>query len=271
MTRPKPLYTCENCSAAYQLNWSLSLFAREPLPPASQWERSLTQATEPDGVRVLEHRLTAPQLVQFFLSTKPPVAPSSVVRSVKGRLQYLLRDRLPRAFRRNYRIETVGAVNAKALDKYIADQTKHHPMADPRVQRQLESLQFHDRSIDLERVRYSSHGQFIYNLQVVIENADGWHEVNAETLLGMREMIIRSARAKGYLLARIGLLSNHLHIALGCDMDADPASVALGFMNNIAYTRQMRPILRFSFYVGGFGPYDRNIVHRVFQDVAGQS
>ncbi len=35
-------------------------------------------------------------------------------------------------------------------------------------------------------------------------------------------------------------------------------------MNNVAYVQQMRPVLRFSFYVGSFGPYDRNVVRRVF-------
>ena len=77
-------------------------------------------------------------------------------------------------------------------------------------------------------------------------------------------MVIRSARAEGYLLSRIGLLGNHVHIALGCDMNAVPSSVALGFMNNLAYVQHMRPVLRFSVHVGGFGPYDRNVVHRVF-------
>ena len=263
MTRPKPLYTAENCAAAYQLNWSLSLFAREPLPPACQWESSLAEAVEPDGVRVLEQRLTNPDVVQFFLSTKPDVAPSHIIRSVKGRLQYLVRGRSPRAFRRNYRIESVGAVNSKALGKYIAGQTKHHPMVDPRVQTRLEELQFHDPRVDLERMRYSSHGQYIYNLQVVIENAEGWHEVDAKTLLAARDMVIRSARAKGHLLSRVGLLSNHVHITLGCDIEGRPSNVALSFMNNVAYVQRMRPVLRFSFYVGTFGPYDRNVIRRV--------
>ena len=263
MTPLKPLYTGENCSAAYQLNWSLSLFGRESLPPACQWGGLLAQATEADGVRVLEQRLTKPDLVQLFLSSKPDVAPSHIVRSVKGRLQYLLRDQTPRAFRRNYRIESVGAANSRSLGKYVAGQAQRHPMVDPRVQKRLEALQFHDPHVDLDRMRYSSHGQFIYNLQVVLENAEGWHEVDGATLLAAREMVIRSARAKGYLLSRIGVLSNHFHIALGCDVEARPADVALSFMNNIAYLRKMRAVLRFSFYVGTFGPYDRNAIRRV--------
>jgi hypothetical protein len=169
MASPTPLYTTENCIAAYQLNWSLSLFAREALPPVHEWQSSLMQATEADGVRILEQRLMKPNLAQFFLSSKPDCSPSHIVRSIKGRLQYMVRERRPRAFRRNYRIESVGAANSKSLD---------------------------------------------------------------------------------------------LHIALGCDIDVAPSTVALSFMNNVAYLRKMRPVLRFSLYVGGFGPYDRNLVRR---------
>ncbi len=90
MARPVPLYALENCTAAYQLNWSLSLFGREALPPICAWQNALTQATEADGVRVLEQRFTKPNLVQFLLSSKPDRAPSHVVRSIKGRLQYIV-------------------------------------------------------------------------------------------------------------------------------------------------------------------------------------
>ncbi len=111
-------------------------------------------------------------------------------------------------------------------------------------------------------MRYSSHGQFVYNLHVVLENEDNWHEIDAAKLLATRAMIIRSAQTKGYLLSRIGLLSNHLRVALGCDINVAPSTVALSFMNNVAYLHQMRSVLRFSFYVGSFGPYDRNLVRR---------
>ena len=93
----------------------------------------------------------------MYSSTKKPnVSPSQLVRCVKGRLQSLIRDCHPRAFRRNYRIESVGEVNANALDGYVARQTKRHPMAGPHVQRRLDELQFHEPCVDLSRIRYSS-------------------------------------------------------------------------------------------------------------------
>jgi hypothetical protein len=94
-----PIYTLDNCHAAYQLNWSLSVFWHQP-PTAADWLDALQTATEPDGVRVLEHRLADERMSQFLVSTKPAVSPQALVRSVKGRLQYLVRGERPKAFQR---------------------------------------------------------------------------------------------------------------------------------------------------------------------------
>ena len=92
-----PIYTLDNCHAAYQLNWSLSVFWHQP-PTAADWLDALQTATEPDGVRVLEHRLADERMSQFLVSTKPAVSPHALVRTVKGRLQYLVRGERPKAF-----------------------------------------------------------------------------------------------------------------------------------------------------------------------------
>ncbi len=47
---------------------------------------------------VLEHRIVDGRMSQFLVSTKPPVSPHALVRSVKGRLQYLVRGERPKAF-----------------------------------------------------------------------------------------------------------------------------------------------------------------------------
>ena len=36
--------------------------------------------------------------------------------------------------------------------------------------------------------------------------------------------------------------------------------MAISLMNNIAYVYEMKPILKFSYYVGTFGGYDRGAV-----------
>ncbi len=256
----QPIYTAHNTNAAYQLNWSLSLFGLQPLPIIEQWLDDLKTATEADGVRILSSELRSANVVQFFVSTRPETSPSGVVRSVKGRLQYLLRSELPKAFRRNYHIQSVGEAKSDVLDRYVARQTEKHPMADPRVQSRLERLQFHDETVDLDTPQIGTYGQYLNSLQIVTENDGGWHEVREELLSGFRNIIMNAAKKKGWRLSRIGLLSNHLHILLGAAVTESPQSVALSLMNNIAYVSGMKPVLKFSYYAGTFGGYDRGAI-----------
>jgi REP element-mobilizing transposase RayT len=262
MSKPAPIYTTANTKAAYQLNWSLSLFLLEPIPREVRWLDSLKAATEKDAVRILEFHELDPRAIQFFISTQPQVAPSQIVRSVKGRLQHLLKAVLPKLFHRNYCISSVGAANHKCLDAYVSKQPARHPMADPRVQQLLESLQFIDESVDLTEPRRSSHGQFLNSLQIVLENLDHLNEVSETILTAMRSMVVRYCHLKGHLLARIGLVSNHMHILLGCRVDDSPQEVALALMNNLAYSIGMKAAFEFSFYAGTFGPYDRGAIRR---------
>jgi REP element-mobilizing transposase RayT len=87
----EPLYTAASVKAAYQLRWSLAVFARSPLPPAEKWLSALKQVTEQDGVRILEVCARSENVWHFFLTTRPDVAPPAIVKSVKGRLQHRLR------------------------------------------------------------------------------------------------------------------------------------------------------------------------------------
>jgi REP element-mobilizing transposase RayT len=257
-----PIYTPKNTASAFQLNWSVSLFGKADFPPPVQWLDQLRADTEQDGVRILEARLARPHVGQFFVSARPDLPPSEIVRSVKGRWQYLIRNQYPSAFRRNYFIGSVGDANCRALDHYIAGQTAKHPMVDAAVQKRLQSLQFHDPAINLEQVRTSSHGCFVYNLQVVVENLDGLNDIRESVLIDSRAIIIRTAAKKKWRLSRIGILSNHYHVLLGAYVTASPESIALAIMNNLAYVQGMKAVLRFSYYVGTFGPYDRNAIRR---------
>jgi len=248
-----PLYTIDNTTPAFQLNWSVSLFGRGALPPSSDWLDQLRMVTEPDGVRILEFRSMQANVGQFLVSTRPQSSPSQIVRSLKGRWQYLIRSHHPTAFRRNYFIGSVGESNCRVLDQYIAGQTSKHPMADPDVQSRLQSLQFHDAAVDLGQTMTGNYGEFVYRLQVVVENEGGWNEIRESVLTGSRAMIIRAAAKKRWRLSRIGMLSDHIHVLLGAHVTESPASVALSLMNNLAYGQGMKPMFRFSYYVAAVG------------------
>lgn len=267
----EPIYTPENTTTAYQLNWSLALFGKCALPDQSVWLKELQATTESDGVRTLTSNLRSENSLQFFVSTRPASAPSEIVRSIKGRLQYLIRDQIPKAFRRNYHIQSIGEVNSSVLDQYVAGQTARHPMADASVQSRLEAAQFHDNAVDLSKPFVGTYGQYLNSLQIVLENAQNWHEVCETQLTRVRNMIVRACRKKEWMLSRIGLLSNHVHILLGAGVTESPQSVALSLMNNVAYVYDMRPILKFSYYAGTFGGYDRGVVRLHEQGVAGSA
>ncbi|WP_197454928.1 transposase [Stieleria varia] len=267
----EPIYTAENTTTAYQLNWSLALFGKCRFPEQSLWLKDLQAATESDGVRILSSNVRSENTLQFFVSTRPASTPSEIVRSIKGRLQHLIRDQIPKAFRRNYHIQSIGEANSSVLDQYVAKQTARHPMADDAVQSRLESTQFHDASIDLSKPRIGTYGQYLNSLQIVMKNSDGWHDVRATQLLRVRNIIVRASMKKDWTLSRIGLLSNHLHVLLSAGVTESPQSVALSLMNNVAYVYDMKPILMSSYYVGTFGGYDRGAVRMHDQGVAGSA
>ncbi|MEI8382661.1 MAG: transposase [Planctomycetota bacterium] len=241
-----PIYLSSNCSVAFQLNGSVAVFGKVDFPPIDAWIDPLKEATASDGVRILETEMTSPNVVQFLVSTRPGASPSEIVRSIKGRWQNILRIQAPSAFRRNYFIGSVGEANSETLNNYVARQTARHPMADDRVTAKLELLQFHDPATKLDEEQIGSHGKFVHRLQIVLENAHGWNEIRDEVLQGSRDMIVRASASKGWRLARIGLLSNHIHILLGCSMVESPESVAISLLNNLADAQGMTPAFRFS-------------------------
>jgi hypothetical protein len=134
---------------------------------------------------------------QFLVSTRPNAAPPEIVRSLKGRLQYQLRKQLPKAFHRNYSIHSVGAANLAAVEVYVASQLAHHRMADERIQIRLAKHQIHCPEVDLSIPMRGSHGEYRFNLHVVLVNQERWTEVRDDVLTAIREMLIRASRPRG--------------------------------------------------------------------------
>lgn len=255
-----PIYTPDNTKPAYQLNWGLTLFWRESPIPAENWLTSLQQVTEPDGVRVLRHRLTTRDASQFFVSTKPHVAPSEMIRSVKGRLQHLIRKQASKAFQRNYCLRSIGDTTRAIVEDYVASQLDHHRMADPRVQERLAKYQKTYPAVDLSKPCFSSHGEFWHNLHLALVNDERSMEIRDEVLGALSDMIERLAARNGYRLSRVGLLADHIHLTMGCPIDYAPQDVALAYLNNCAFACGMKRVFQFGYYVGTIGEYDRGAV-----------
>jgi REP element-mobilizing transposase RayT len=133
-------------------------------------------------------------------------------------------------------------------------------MADPRAQRVLERFQIVNPDVDLRRPQTSPHAVYWYNLHVALVYEGRCPELREEVLQRSHDMILGVAGKKGHRLSRTGIVADHIHLALGCDSRWSPAEVALGFMNNLAYAQGMKRVFAFSYYVGTFGEYDRNVV-----------
>ena len=256
----KPLYTPENTSAAYQLNWSLTLFWRSNPISDQAWLVNLQQATEPDGVRIIKHRISSRNTSQFFISTQPHVAPAEMVRRVKGRLQHLLRTTMPSVFQRNYCLRSVGTSTRNVVEDYVANQLGHHEMADPAVQRRFARFQRTYTAVELSEPAFNSHGKYWYNLHLVFCNTERWMEIREDVLETLSETIEQTAMKHEYRLSRAALLADHVHLTMGCVVTQSPEEVAMGFLNNCAFARGMKPEFQFSYFVGTIGEYDRGAV-----------
>jgi len=262
---PLPIYTSANCTAAYQLRWSLALFAKKPLTSADQWLEALSTAVERDGVRILEYTAKPSNVCLFLVSTTPPVAPSVIVWSVKGRLQHLLTSSHPDAFRRNFSLTTVGDAKSEVVEDYVASQLNGQPALDVGTQDLLAKFQLQFPEIRLDEPAFTAHGRYLYNLHVVLVHDGRWREVREEYLASSRDMILSVARKHDHRLSRVSLLGDHIHLTMKCGADVLPADIALKYLNNLAYAHDMQRVFQFGYFVGTIGPYDMDAVRRGLQ------
>lgn len=261
----KPTYTKINCTAAYQLLWSLTVFFRHPTTPQTYFD-ALKKITEKDGIRILKEDRVTPQMTRFFISSKPFINPQQIIRSVKGRLQHLIREIHPKALKRNYSIISIGRVKGKIIENYVANQHAHHVMAEDSTQKKFAEFLITNKNVDLMQRQQSSHGQYIYNLHLVLVHESRWMNTNRRDLKIIHTLVPKICERRGFRLSQLSILADHLHCTLGCPMDISPGEVALSFLNNSAYALKLGPIYKYSFYVGTFGPYDHGILSRKCRD-----
>jgi len=255
MQKPAPVYTRENCDFAYQLDWGLSVFWRLEAED-EVWVSQLARGVEADGIRLLKHRFVKRGVSQFLLSSKPEVEPKKLVARIKGRLQHLLREWSPKALKRNYDLHSIGSSRRAEVERYVESQLDRYPLRDHALGEFLQRLQVRRPNVDLSEPQRTVRGIFRYNLHVVLETDGGWGETCEDRLTALRDMILRAARAKGHLLSRAGILPEHIHLTLGCPPEIAPADIALSYLNNLAHVYEMRPVFRYSAYLGTFGEYD---------------
>lgn len=225
------------------------------------WIDELRESTENDSIRILGHQFAGPATSQFAISTTPHVSPQQVVQRIKGRLQNLLKHSRPRAWRRNFAIRSVGHVSRTMIERYVASQVDHHYGNNQLLKKQLHELQVENAEIDLSTPSGTTHGKYWYNLHIVLVHRERYEERQFQILGRVRAMVLSSARAKGYLLSRAGILCDHVHLTLGCPFEIAPIDVTLGFLNNLSYVYGMKPVFQFSGFIGTFGEFTHNALN----------
>ncbi len=260
-----PIYTATSCKPAYQLRWSLSIFPQTLLPPINKWLNDLQASTIRDQVHTLDARILNDNVAQFLLSTEPSASPPDIVKSVKGRLQTILRPELKVAYRRNFRLTSVGDARIEVVENYVAAQLAHHRNSFTTATTKFESIQYEDKSVDLSTPINSAHGQYLLALHIVLVHAERFRIGELKTLGLTKESILRQAAEYQHRISRLAILPDHVHFTLGVGYDQSAVEIVLSYMNQVAAAHGGLRLWMDSFYVGSIGPYDMGAVRKVLE------
>jgi REP element-mobilizing transposase RayT len=257
---PTPIYTADDVSVHYELQWAFTLFWKTA-PGTDSWLPELSELTEADGVRILQHRFSQPNCSLFLTSTQPQISPATISWSIKGRLQRMVRPTYPVAFQRNYDLRSAGSTSREKVESYVAAQATHHLSDNSSLCALFSDLAMLNSDIDLSKARFTAHARYWANLHLVFVH--NWRQAitDPDIWIGIRKMLRRASQSKGHLLSRAGFVPDHLHFTIGIHPSESPLEVALSYMNNLAWVHNQKAIFMPSFYVATFGEYDLGAIH----------
>jgi len=245
-------YSQDNCLFAYQLYWKLWVDWRFKVYDLS-WIERLPELVEQDGVRLREHRFSKPGVSEFRTSSKPELAPMKMVECIRSRLQNLVRDQIPRALNRDFRLRSLGPLTRRAIEDYVATELEFDSQTDEETQAGLKQYQIVQHDVDLSQPQRTASATYCYNLHIVLEIEQGHEEQRSDFLMGIRDMILEVGRTRRHLLSRAAILPDHIDLTLGCPLEESPAEVTLSYMNNLAVVYGRYPVFRYGAYMSTFG------------------
>jgi REP element-mobilizing transposase RayT len=261
--RAAPIYHAERQNPAYHLRYTWTAWPAGKqfveLPPLEILD-DLAPAWEMDDLRVLEHSWTD-QAIQVAFSAKPNVSPVFLAARAKGRLQHALRaGGRSQGFSRKLAVRSIGDNRSDHVQAYIASQVEKEMFADPAFAESMREFTVIDQSVDWSAPQESVRGRYWYNLHLVlvVEQRSRVHDRTVLTLI--KDTCFRVAKKKGYRLAALALMPDHLHLALQGNIEHSPQEIALAFQNNTTYALGQKPIWNDNFYVGTFSEYDMQAI-----------
>ena len=70
-----------------------------------------------------------------------------------------------------------------------------------------------------------------------------------------RDSCLAIANKKGYEMAELFVMPDHIHMALRGNIEHSPQQIALSFLNNLSYVFGYNRVWSEEYYVGTFGEY----------------
>ena len=262
----KPLYHSSDLAPAYSLRHTWCGWATSGNLQAlndDEWI-ALCNAWQNDYLHLLERAIDGNKILLTF-STSPVVSPVFLAKRAKGRLGYALRaaNGIGVEFSRKIAVRSVGENTTSDVQAYIASQIETEEFVDPRFAEFLEQFTVVDSSVDLAVPSESRSGRYWYNLHLVLVTDGRTRIVDEAGLETIRDGSGRIAEKKGYSIAAISVMPDHVHIALRGAIEHSPEEIALAFMNNLSHMLRRGRVWRSGYYVGTFGEYNMNAIRRL--------
>lgn len=231
-----------------------------PPQPSKDFFATLTEQWETDGIRYLESSWK-PHQIQLTCSVKPTVSPIFFTSRIKGRLQHALRsNKQSVAFSRKVAFRCIGENARQQVERYIAKQVSKEQFIDPRFSSMLERYTRIDPEVRLDEPLATNSGRYWFNLHLVIVTESRTRFTDEPSLEKLSRLCDAIAAKKGHRLSARAVMPDHLHLALGGNIEQSPEEIALAYLNNTAYAFGQNWIWHPGYYVGTFGEYDMGAV-----------
>jgi REP element-mobilizing transposase RayT len=254
-----PIYTPKRARVVHALRYDWSAWSREGGFPAQTKAavESCRSAWAPDGLDLDVFHI-ADDSIQCLFGASPTVSPAFCAMRAKGRLQHALRAAgAPIAFRRNVSVRTLGENTREVVKGYIGRQVTKSDYVDPRWKEFLGRFTFEDGATLLNEPLASGHGRYWYNLHLVIVVQDRRYPIRIkENFTKIREACPQIAAKKGYELAEVSIMPDHIHMALRGNAEHSPMDIGLAFQNGLSFVLGYNRTWSYEFYVGTFSEYD---------------
>ncbi len=255
---PEPLYRPEELRPAYQLRYGWTGWPSRAAFPTDVIARVLPDIApewEKDGLRLLESSL-GPRQLQLTVSARPKLDPVTLGARVKGRIQHHCRRQgSPIDFSRKLAVRSLGDATRAEVEAYIRNQVPNEDLADERFREMLAEFTVVNPDVDLSEFTETNSGRYWYNLHIVLVVAERYRIGEASILAQIRDTVLRICTKKGYAASRVAVMPDHLHLAVRGALEEAPETIALAFLNNLAYNLGQQAWWQAGYYAGTFSEY----------------